>query len=422
MQASGAASGLLRRYAPRNEGKRIVSHESIFPRFSDAEYARRYAAVRAEMDRRGLDAVVAAGDSVFRNSNHANVYWLTNWLDPYAAYVVVPLRAEPFLVISNPLYLHHARRASVIGDVIGVYTPGTTIGERLNDLGLAHGRIGLVGVRHVARASMPYEHQRDLVAAMPEATFESANEVMQAARLIKSAEEIAWFEQGAAFTDRAIDAILTHLRPGMPEFELSAHIQASFLKAGGALMFHFLGATPMRDPEIIFPWQYPSTRVVARGDVLMTEISAGYWGYCGQIQRVFTVGAAPTPEYQRLYELAAEAYHRILEALKPGATDRDVLAAARGIEVAGFQTLDALLHGWGITIEPPRTDLGVAMIKRELTPFTVEHGMLLVIQPHVVDPEARRGVQVGNLVVCEPTGARALQRTAMQFFRVDAAG
>jgi Xaa-Pro aminopeptidase len=390
----------------------------IFPRFSEAEYARRYAAVRAEMEKRGLDAVVAAGDSVFRNSNHANVYWLTNWLDPYAAYVVVPLHADPFLVISNPLYLHHAKRASVLGDVLGVYTPGRTMGERLSDLGLGRGRIGLAGVRHVARASMPYEHQQDLQAAMPDATFENANDVMQAARLIKSAEEIAWFEKGAAFTDRAIDAILQNLRPGIPEYQLSAHIQASFLEDGGALMFHFLGATPMADPETIFPWQYPSTRVVERGDVLMTEISAGYWGYCGQIQRAFTVGAPPTPEYQRLYGLAAEAYQRVFEVLRPGATDRDVLAAARGIEDAGYQTLDALLHGWGITIEPPRTDLPVAMIKRELTPFTVQPGMLLVIQPHVVDPEGRRGVQVGNLVVCEQSGARSLQNTAMRFFQV----
>jgi hypothetical protein len=62
------------------------------------------------------------------------------------------------------------------------------------------------------------------------------------------------------------------------------------------------------------------------------------------------------------------------------------------------------------------------MIKRELTPFTVEPGMLLVIQPHVVDPEARRGVQVGNLVVCEPGGARSLQKTAMQFFQVGGTG
>ena len=145
-------------------------------------------------------------------------------------------------------------------------------------------------VRNVGRASMPYEHQKDLVAIMPDARFEDAMEVMQAARLIKSAEEIAWFEKGADFTDRTVAAIGASLRAGMPEYELSHHIHNAILEDGGSLMFHFLGCTPMDAPEIIFPWQYPSTRMVQRGDILMTEISAGYWGYCGQIQRPFAVG------------------------------------------------------------------------------------------------------------------------------------
>jgi Xaa-Pro aminopeptidase len=396
----------------------MSAREPIFPRFSDAEYARRLRAVRAEMEKRGLDAVVAAGDSAFRGSNHANVYWLTNWMDPYAAYVVVPLKADPFLVISNPLYVAAAKRASVVKDVSGVYTPGETIGQKLADLGLANGRIGLAGVRHVALPSMAHEHRRALEAALPQATFESANEIMQTARLFKSAEEIAWFEKGAEFTDRAIEAIRQNLRPGMPEYELSAHIQQSFLADGGSLLFHFLGATPMDAPELIFPWQYPSARLIQQGDVLLTEISVGYWGYSGQIQRAFTVGTKPTDEYQRLYDAAATAYHAVFDILKPGATDADILAAAAPIERAGYRTLDVLIHGWGITIEPPRTDLACTLIKRDLNTFTVQPGMLFVIQPHVVSADQQRGVQVGNMVIIEENGPRALQKAEMQFFQI----
>jgi Xaa-Pro aminopeptidase len=394
----------------------VISSETIFPRFSDAEYRRRYERVRAEMEARGLDAVVAAGDSSFRGSNHANVYWLTNWLDPYAAYAVLPRKGEPFLVISNELYIHTAKRAAVVADVFGSFTPGTAIGERLNDLGLGGGRIGLAGVRNVGRASMAYEHQRDLQATMPEAHLEDALEVMQAARLIKSAEEIEWFARGAAFTDRAVAAIATNLRPGIREYEISAHIHGAILPDGGSLMFHFLGATPMRAPEIIFPWQYPSTRIVQKADILMTEISAGYWGYCGQIQRPFAVGGPPTPDYRRLYDLAAECYHRVVAVLKPGATDADIRAAAAFVEETGCRTRDVLIHGWGVTIEPPRADLPGALIKRELKPFTVEPNMLFVVQPHVVSEDGQRGVQVGNLVVCERTGARSLQQAPLRFF------
>ena len=56
------------------------------------------------------------------------------------------------------------------------------------------------------------------------------------------------------------------------------------------------------------------------------------------------------------------------------------------------------------------------MIKRELAPFTVEPGMLLVVQPHLVSADGKRGVQVGNLVVCDAAGARSLQKTPMRFF------
>jgi Xaa-Pro dipeptidase len=389
----------------------------IFPRFSDAEYKRRHDLVRAKMAEHGLDAVVAAGDSTFRNSNHANVYWLTSWFDPYCCYAVLPRKGDPFLVISNELYIHTARRASVVSDVSGSFTPGLFIGERLNDLGLGKGRIGLAGVRNVGRASMPYEHQKDLAATMPGATFEDAMEVMQGARLIKSGEEIAWFEKGADFTDRAVAAIRANLRAGMPEDKLSYHIHNAVLEDGGSLMFHFLGCTPMEAPEIIFPWQYPSIRPVQRGDILMTEISAGYWGYCGQIQRPFAVAAAPTAEYQRLYDLAAECYQRVFEAIRPGATDGDIRAAAAFIETSGCRTRDVLLHGWGVTIEPPRADLSSAMIKRELKPFTIEPGMLFVIQPHVVSADAKRAVQVGNLVVCEKSGAHSLQKAPIEFFK-----
>ena len=396
----------------------MASSEPLFPRFSHAEYQRRYERVREEMRNRGLDVIVAAGDSAARNGNHANVYWLTNWLDPFTSYAVLALSGDPFLIISNPLYGHTAKCASVVPDIDSSPDPGALIGQRLNDLGLERGQIGLVGVRHVGRASMPYEHQRDLQAAMPEATFVEANGVLQEARLIKSPEEITWFERGAEFTDRTITAIAENLRPGIPEYALAGPVHQAFHSDGGTMKVLFLGSTPMDDPEIIFPWQYPSARIIQRGDVLLTEISASYWGYAGQVHRPFAVGMPPTTEYQNLFEVASEAYFRVLETLKPGNTDADIRAAAASIERAGYHTHDVLLHGWGLSIEPPRADLPSATIKRELNQFTVMPGMMLVNQPHVISPDGKRGLQVGSLVVIEESGPRALQKVEMTFFQV----
>ena len=396
---------------------------SIFPRFSEGEYARRYARVRELMAARGLDALVVYGDSAFQGSNHANIVWLANWTDPYSAYVLVPRAGEPTLFISNLLYRHTAARASNLAQVEwGGWNAGRIIGERLRDLGLGRGRIGLAGVRNVIRASMPYEHGTALRDVLPEATLEDALDVLQEARLLKSPEEMVWFERGAAFTDMAVEGIARGIRIGMPEYELAALAQCAFLSHGGRWMFHFLGATSMADPEFIFPWQYPSARPIQAGDIVMSEISVSYWGYPGQIQRPFAVVGPPTPEYRALGDLAVECYHRVFEALKPGNTDEDVKRAAHFVEAKGYRTQDALLHGCGITIEPPRVDLPCAMIKRELTPVTFRPGMLLVIQPHVVSADARRGVQVGNLVAVEADGSRALQKYPLEFIRVAGRG
>jgi Xaa-Pro aminopeptidase len=396
-----------------------MEQEQIFPRFSEAEYQRREAVVRREMEVRGLDAMIIAGDSGGRTANQASVYWLTNWMDPMVNYVVMTRKHGPYLFVSYPLFLHTAKRAGR-GETIecGALNPGPDIAKRLIDLGFAKGRIGIAGIRNIARGSMLADHRDALVGAMPDAQFEDALDVMVNARMIKSAEEIEWFERGAALTDKVIGHLASNMKIGMPEYQISALIHEAVLPEGGGVRLQFVGATPMDAPEIIFPWQYPSERKLRRGDVLLTEISASWGGCSGQIQRPFAFGAAPTPLYQRLYDVAAECYQRIFEVLRPGATDADVRAAAIFIEKEGFRTLDILIHGWGLQIEPPRVDLPGAMIKRELTPVTFHKGMLIVIQPNIVTADGKAGLQVGNLVVIEENGARPLQRYPMEFIRV----
>ena len=56
--------------------------------------------------------------------------------------------------------------------------------------------------------------------------------------------------------------------------------------------------------------------------------------------------------------------------------------------------------------------------RRPLNEFIVKEGMLLVVQPNVVTPDGKRGLQVGNLVEITQTGARALQKFPMKSMRI----
>ena len=154
--------------------------------------------------------------------------------------------------------------------------------------------------------------------------------------------------------------------------------------------------------------QNPSGRRLHPGDVVITELSASYWGYTGQIHRPIFVDAEPTAEWARLVEVAREAYVAIAGALRPGATELDALAAADPIREAGYAIYDDLVHGYGVDIQPPVIDREQFADPPAEPGSTFQAGMAIVIQPNPVTPDERMGLQLGALTIVRESGAESL--------------
>ena len=75
------------------------------------------------------------------------------------------------------------------------------------------------------------------------------------------------------------------------------------------------------------------------------------------------------------------------------------------IEDAGFTIRDDLVHGFVGGYLPPV--LGRSR-RRPVPDFTFEAGMTVVVQPNVVTPDERAGVQVGELLLVTDDGAERL--------------
>ena len=389
------------------------------PRFSKEEYDRRFREIRKRMEEKGIDVLILYGDSGSYNSNHANIKYVSNYQDLVSSYVVFPQEGEPSLHISNRLYLPYARRMSILPRTDAVdYDPGGAVERRLRELGLGKRTIGLVGLRGILYGSLPFGPLDHWHKAFPMASFVDATDLLAEVRLIKSREELAWFRKGAVLTDLAFEALEKKGKAGMTDFQLAGVIAGGYMPRGGGIKLIFIGSTSMSRPHLIFPCQFPSHRKVRKGDIILTELSADYEMYPGQAHRPITVGVSPTPMYQKMFDVALEAYTRVLRALKPGATHVEVKKAASVIQEEGFTTFDATLHGWGLLIEPPRVDIDAVMIRRPQNEFVVREGMLLVIQPNVVTRDGKRGLQVGNLVEVTAKGARALQKFPLKFMRI----
>ncbi len=383
----------------------------MWDRFSTAEMERRFALARDLMRELEVAALVLFGNSGVSRGNMANVFWLSNHLDLHHSYLVVPLdeAEQPALYAGLTNHVPNAREVTDVPIVEwGGYDPAAKVASRLRALGIERGRVGLVGVNAKFSMGMPYAHYGQLRGELPELELVEVTSAFQRLRTVKSEEEITWLRKAAELTDKAILAVADGARPGMSEIDLVALGESAYRAEGGTPRIMFLRSMPMDDPTGCVPAQNPSRRRIGRGDVVITEFSASYWGYTGQIHRPIFIDAKPTQEWQRMFDVAKEAYDGMARAIRPGGTEADVVAAAEPIRAAGFAVYDDLVHGYGVDIGPPVIDRDQLGRPPDGGGHRFERDMAVVIQPNPVTPDERMGLQLGALTIVRDAGAEPL--------------
>jgi Xaa-Pro aminopeptidase len=222
---------------------------------------------------------------------------------------------------------------------------------------------------------------------------------------------------GAELSDRAVEALRREAKPGLTEWDLAAIVEGAYLSAGGVNHIHYFAVTAMEAPTRAVPAQHPSTRRLREGDAVVTELSASFWDHPGQVLRTFTIAAEPTPLYRELHDVARTAFDAVLGVVRDGVHVREAVEAASVIEDAGFTTYDDLVHGFVGGYLPPI--LGSRSRTLEPPPdMAFRAGMTVVIQPNVVTPDERAGVQTGELVLVTREGAERLHRAPAGLARI----
>ncbi len=372
----------------------MMRDASQFPRFSDEEMASRHARVMALMEKQGLDALLFYGTGSF----NTDIYWLTDWPGGREGYILFQADRDPLVLVQLYNHVPMARVLSVVEDVrwAGANTPAT-MSSVLGERGLSNKRIGLVG-------NIPYRHYLRFTEEHAGATFSDAGNAFRMMRTIKRPEELARLKKASELTDKSMQAVADNLRAGMREDEIPYLLEPVYLKEGGTAGIHFMSSMKMDEPDFPVPAQFHSGRILEEGDCLITEISGGYWGYTGQIHRTFSLGEPPKP-WRDLHAAAVEGYLAIEGAIKDGATTEDVEEAAEVIHRLGYSIYDDLLHG--VNQSPPI--IQTKTTKRHESPvITFRENMAITIQPNVITPDEKMGLQFGETVVVTKTGCERL--------------
>lgn len=364
--------------------------EAEYPRFPDEEMTRRRGAIEALLAEAACDHLVFCGANRFGSA----VQWLTGWPVTTEAVGVLTQGKPGALFVQYHNHVPQARRLAKDAEVAwgGQSSIASAIAE-LKKRGALPGKVATIG---------PVTADQHAALAAAFGRLANLSKGYARLRMVKSAEELDWLRIGAHFSDLGMTALRDGLRAGLTERELGDLVERAYVRHGATNVIHYFGATPMREPQVAVPAQFPSARAVASGDIVFAEISAAFWDYPGQVLRSFALGE-PTPLYRYLHAAADAAFDAIAAVLRDGALPRQVIEAARVIEDAGFTTIDDLLHGYGGGYLPPI--LGSA--SRPAGPVPDEPfraGMTVVIQPNVATKDHKAGVQTGEMVLVTKDG------------------
>lgn len=358
---------------------------------------RRRDGVLDEMRRRELQHALVYG----ANRLGSPMQWLSGWPATREAIAIVSEGHDDILLVQ---FYNHVPNAREIAPDLDVRWGGeSTIATALSILKerrLEDDRLGLIG-------PLPFHDYNRCLSACKEVV--DLNNWYKRTRTVKAEEEIDWMRMGAELTDRSLEALREHVRPGINERDLADIVERAYVSRGGANHIHFFGVTDMRQPTSCVPAQFPSTRTVGRGDALVTELSTSFWGYPGQVLRTFAIGERPTSLYRELHEVADGAFDAITRRIRDGVHAREIIDAASLITDAGFAVYDDLVHGFGgdhlpsILVRRGDIDWSVA-------DFTFRSGMTIVVQPNVITVDRKAGVQTGELLLVTEAGVESLHR------------
>ena len=378
------------------------SDKSLFPRFSDAEYKRRYEAIRAAMQKDNIDAILISGA---RGSSE--VAYLSNYQAQSPCWLVFPREGEATVFVHFFNHQPCAKAQAIIDDVRWYGpTPMPALVGKIRKRHLTKSKIGLVSMR-----AMAYGHVTELQKQFPQAEFVEFGPQFGRIRRARSEEELVYLRKSGYLTDLACEALENNLRPGLTEQDVLSIVYSAYIKHGGDPGIHFIASTNMDSPDRFVPWQRQTSRVLEKGSVVVTELTVSYWGYSTQIHRPFAIGKEPSSTYRKLFDAAHRCYEDIRKICKPGTTSEQIVAASSAIEENGFTSYDSVFHG-----EAGKSpELGTRSAAHPLEKWTLEENMVHVIQPNPITKDFTAGLQLGAAVVVKPGGGEALHNYPFKF-------
>jgi Xaa-Pro dipeptidase len=388
----------------------------VIPQLSIQERDRRYKIVRGEMAKRGIDCLLLPANTGRWEQLQADSRYLSS-IGGFATevFTVFPLEGEVTAYIFNRAAWWQQAQNWVKDVRDGRNRWGENAIERLTELGLHKGTIGIAGLAGLFRAPegiIPYSSVKAIQEAFPHAKLVNTTEMMQEVRAIKSPEEVSFLERSAEIIEKTIETMVQTVAPGVSEKELYGAMVQTMLANGGELpTLFFLSAGADIFNSSFVPIDYR----LQNGDRLINEIEAKYGGYAAQAVSPMVLGA-PSEAYQEMIDLSLACFNAILHAMKPGVTFGWLFDIYRDmVDCQGkgkYLWSHPMMHARGLGDDGPAL-LGDKDLER-FSKIKLQAGMTFILKPQVRAAQGKGRASIGDTVVVAEGGARRLGKRELK--------
>ncbi|WP_373758743.1 M24 family metallopeptidase [Bacteroides heparinolyticus] len=315
-----------------------------------------------------------------------------------SGYLYLPLHAPARLFIKRP--------NNMVGEYVHPIRKPEQLPELLMECGLSiPSKLMLEG------DELTFTEYNRLAACFPQTeVVPCGTSLIRKARSIKTDMEIEMFRRSGIAHAKAYEQIPSVYQPGMTDRQLSVEIERLMRLEGGLGIFRtfgqsmeiFMGSLLAGDNAMNpSPYDFalggrgldPSIPIGVDGSLLqpgqsfMVDMGGNFYGYMGDMSRVFSIGRLPEKAYAA-HQTCLEIQEAVAEKAKPGVVCEDLYnIAINMVTKAGFAdnfmgtTQKAKFIGHGIGLEINEMPVLAPRMKQELEP-----GMVFALEPKIVLP------------------------------------
>ena len=344
--------------------------------------------IRALMAQQGIDAALI--------TCNVNLIYTYGCLE--SGYLYLPLNAPARLFIKRP------------NDIEGEHIHPIRKPEQITGL-LKECGLPLPVKLMLEGDELPFTEYNRLAACFPETeVVPCGTALIRQARSVKTPMEIEMFRRSGAAHTKAYEQIPSVYQPGMTDRQLSVEIERLMRLEGclgifrvfGQSMEIFMGSLLAGDNAAVpSPYDFAlggkgldpslpggvSGTLLQAGQCFMVDMGGNFYGYMGDMSRVFSIGKLPEQAYAA-HQTCLEIQEEIVAMAKPGTVCEDMYNKAIEIVTkAGFADYfmgvdqKAKFIGHGIGLEINEMPVLAPRMKQELEP-----GMVFALEPKIVLP------------------------------------